>query len=97
MCAIIRATESPAAGRVPAAAYCPSWKSGSHRIAVRATAEKAMFCADSSEDAATRIARSTCVGGVDRPLQDLHPAEGAADGGVQPVDPEVAAAGGGGP
>ena len=46
MCPIIRATRSPRRGSVPASAKWPSWKSGSVRIACRATSLNAMFSAE---------------------------------------------------
>ena len=53
---IMRATRRPRRGLVPAAAKCPSWKSGSDRIACRATSLKAMFSADRFGAAAITIA-----------------------------------------
>ena len=60
------------------------------RIAWRATFQNAMFCAVSRAVAHTSTARSISSGMVERPLQDLHAAERAADRGVQPLDPELA-------
>lgn len=54
-------------------------------IARRATAENAMFCAVSRDDAATMAALESCSV-VQRPLQHLHAAQRAAQGRPQAFD-----------
>jgi hypothetical protein len=49
-----------------------------------------MFCAVSLALAQISTARSTSCGWSERPLQRLHPAQRAADRGVQPLDAELA-------